>query len=123
MTTREKAIALHDQGFNCAQSVLLSLGDKTGLEDHIAADIATGFGRGAGCRELCGAVSGAIAAAGIKLGAENRQQIYDFDEAIMLAFREKFGAVRCEDLEAAKISCNDLIAFAAEKAEELLSSV
>ena len=36
------------------------------------------------------------------------------------AFREKFGAVRCEDLKAAKISCDAVIAFAAEKTEELL---
>jgi hypothetical protein len=37
------------------------------------------------------------------------------------AFREKFGALRCADLKAARIPCDDLIAFAAEKTEELLA--
>ena len=82
MTAKEKATELHGKGCNCAQSVLLSLGDVTGLDEKTAAAVACGFGGGAGCRELCGALSGAI--------------------------------------KAAKISCDAVIAFAAEKAEELL---
>ena len=97
MTAKEKATALHGQGYNCAQAVLMAMGGATGLDEKTAASIACGFGGGAGCRELCGALSGAVT-----------------------AFREKFGAVRCADLKAAKIACDDVIAFAAEKAEELL---
>ena len=66
------------------------------------------------------ALSGAIMAVGMKVGAENRAQVNAADKEIVTAFREKFGAVRCADLKAAKISCDDVIAFAAEKAEELL---
>ena len=51
---------------------------------------------------------------------ENRAQVNAADKEIVTAFREKFGAVRCADLKAAKIACDDVIAFAAEKAEELL---
>ncbi len=105
MTAKEKATALHGQGYNCAQAVLMAMG---------------GVGGGAGCRELCGALSGAIMAVGMKVGAENRAQVNAADREIVTAFREKFGAVRCADLKAAKISCDDVIAFAAEKAEELL---
>ena len=122
MTVREKATELSNNGYNCAQSVLLSLNGLTGLEDRMAANLGSGFGAGASCRELCGAISGAVIAAGMKKGgAENRQQVYDFDETLTAAFREKFGALRCEDLRAKEISCDDLIAFAAGKAEELLS--
>ena len=120
MTAKEKATELHGKGCNCAQSVLLSLGDVTGLDEKTAAAAACGFGGGAGCRELCGALSGAIMAAGLKYGAENRPQVSAADKEIVTAFREKFGAVRCADLKAAKISCDAVIAFAAEKAEELL---
>lgn len=121
MTIQEKASALHDQGYNCAQSVLMTLQEHTGLEEKTAAAVATGFGGGAGCRELCGAISGAIMAAGMKYGAENRPQINAVDRELVSVFREKFGAVRCEDLKAARIPCEDLIRFAAAKADELLS--
>ena len=120
MTAEEKATQLHEKGYNCAQSVLMSLKDFSGIDDRTAASIAGGFGGGAGCRELCGALSGAFMAVGMKIGAENRPQINATDREITTAFREKFGAVRCADLKAAKIPCEAVIAFAAEKAEELL---
>ncbi|MBQ8022292.1 MAG: C_GCAxxG_C_C family protein [Bacteroidales bacterium] len=121
MTTEEKASALHDRGYNCAQSVLMTLQKHSGLDEKTAAAVATGFGGGAGCRELCGAISGAVMAAGMKYGAENRPLINGVDRELIAAFREKFGAVRCEDLKAAKIPCDDLIRFAAAKMDELLS--
>ena len=47
---------------------------------------------------------------------------FDSPEALEAALSDlrRLGAVRCADLKAAKISCDDVIAFAAEKAEELL---
>ncbi len=120
MTAKEKASELHGKGCNCAQSVLLSLGGMTGLDEKTAASVACGFGLGAGCRELCGALSGAVMAVGLKYGADNRAQVNAVDREIVAAFREKFGAVRCEDLKAAKISCYAVTAFATEKTEELL---
>ncbi len=102
MTAKEKATALHGQGYNCAQSVLMAMGGATGLDEKTASSVACGFGGGAGCRELCGALSGAIMAVGMKVGAENRAQVNAADKEIVTAFREKFGAVRCADLKAAK---------------------
>lgn len=121
MTVREKALSLHAQGYNCAQSVLMAEEAFSGLEEKRAADVAVGFGGGARCGELCGAISGAIMTAGMHYGAENRPKADAFDRALTAAFREKFGALRCADLKAAKIPCDDLIAFAAEKTEELLA--
>ena len=120
MTAKEKATQFHEKGYNCAQSVLMSLKDFSGMDDRTAASIAGGFGGGAGCRELCGALSGAFMAVGLKIGEDDRQRIMAIDREITAAFREKFGAVRCTDLKAAKVPCDAVIAFAAEKAEELL---
>ena len=120
MTAKEKATALHEKGYNSAQALLMAMGGVTGLDEKTAASVACGFGGGAGCRELCGALSGAIMAVGMKVGAENRAQVNAVDREIVTAFREQFGAVRCADLKAAKVSCDDVIAYAAEKAEELL---
>ncbi len=121
MTKQESAVAFHAQGCNCAQSVLLSMTDRTGLPEELAASLATGFGGGAGCRELCGALSGAFMAVGAVLGAGSRPQIMAAEREITEAFREKFGALRCEDLKARRVPCDDLIAFAAEKTEAVLS--
>lgn len=121
MTAKEQAVAIHGQGYNCAQSVLMALSEHSGLDADAAASVAAGFGGGAGCRELCGALSGAIMAAGLRYGAENRPQVQAVDRELTGAFREKFGALRCEDLKANRISCDDLIAFAAEKMDALLA--
>lgn len=120
MTIKQKATDLHAQGYNCAQSVLMAMDAHTGLDQKTAAAVAAGFGGGVRCGEICGAISGAVMAAGLKNGAENRPKTDAFDRALTAAFREKFGALRCADLKAARIPCDDLIAFAAEKAEELL---
>lgn len=121
MKKEEKACALHDQGYNCAQSVLMAMTDHTGLTEELSASLAAGFGGGAGCRELCGAISGSLMTIGSVKGAAKRPEVMALDRELISAFREHFGAVRCEDLKARKIPCADLIAFAAEKTESLLS--
>ena len=115
----EKAAAIHGQGYNCAQSVLLALAEHSGLSDEASTSLGAGFGGGAGCRELCGAISGAIMAAGMKYSGD-RSRINAADRELISAFREKFGALRCADLKAARIPCDELIAFSAEKMDELL---
>ncbi len=123
MTKQELALDLHAQGYNCAQCVLMSMKDRTGFTEELSASVAAGFGGGAGCRELCGALSGAFMTVGTCLGADRRPQVMAADREIGDAFREKFGALRCADLKAARIPCDDLIAFAAEKTEDVLSGM
>ncbi|MCR5136487.1 MAG: C-GCAxxG-C-C family protein [Oscillospiraceae bacterium] len=123
MTKQEVSVALHAQGYNCAQCVLMAMRDHTGLSEELSASVAAGFGGGAGCRELCGALSGSFMAVGTVLGADHRPQVQAADREITAAFREKFGAVRCADLKAAGVPCDDLIAFAADKTESVLNQL
>ncbi len=122
MKTSERAVQLHGEGFSCAQSVLMSLKGLTGLTEECSADLGAGFGRGAGVEELCGAISGAVLAMSAVGGAKAKPQILEKNRELCAAFRERFGAVRCEELKAAEISCDEAIAFAAEKAEELIGA-
>ena len=46
MSIQESAIAYHDQGYNCAQSVLAALQEETGLDENTAKRVAAGFGGG-----------------------------------------------------------------------------
>ena len=52
MSVKEKAIALHSEGCNCAQSVLCSLEEYTNLPFETAKRVAEGFG--GGVRGVCG---------------------------------------------------------------------
>ena len=54
MSIQESAIAYHDNGFNCAQSVLAALQEETGLDESTAKRVAAGFGGGVRCGEICG---------------------------------------------------------------------
>ena len=50
MSIQESAIAYHDQGYNCAQSVLAALQEETGLDESTAKRVAAGFGGGGNSR-------------------------------------------------------------------------
>lgn len=119
MGVREKAIALHGEGCNCAQSVLCSLEDYTNLPFETAKRVAEGFGGGVRCGEICGSVSGAIMA----LGMVKEKPIADTVTAFAKVFREKEGCIRCQELLAkygGKGNCNEFIGFCAEEMEKVL---
>ena len=46
MSIQESAIAYHNSGCNCAQSVLAALQEETGLDENTAKRVAAGFGGG-----------------------------------------------------------------------------
>ena len=67
-----KAKALFEQGYNCAQAVLLAFDDITGLDTKTAAALSSSLGGGMGrLREVCGAVSGMFMISGIVRGYDD----------------------------------------------------
>ena len=128
MGAKEKALALHDQGFNCAQSVLAALGDYTGLNEKTALAVSGGFGGGVRCGEICGACSGAVMALSLANpytdgeDAEARGRIGKLAGAFTRQFAADQGCLRCIDLKRAGRPCDDLIAYAAEAAETILKN-
>ena len=128
MGAKEKALMLHDSGFNCAQSVLGALGEYTGLDEKMALSIASGFGGGVRCGEICGAASGAVMALGIVFpfadgdDAAARAKNNKLTIAFTKRFSEHFGFIRCFDLKRNGISCSDLIEYAAALAEEMIQN-
>ena len=128
MGAKEKAMALRAQGFNCAQCVLGALGDYTGLDEKTALAISVGFGGGARCGELCGTVSGATMAFGMAYpwndpeDAAAKAKVSKMTMVFTKQFGESFGCMRCFDLKRAGHPCNELIFWAAEKAEEILKN-
>ena len=128
MGAKEKALALHAQGFNCAQCVLSALGAYTGLDEKTALAIASGFGGGVRCGEICGAVSGAVMALGLASpwndpeDAAARAKITKQTIAITKAFTQEHGCIRCVELKRSGHPCDELIAWATDKAEGMLQN-
>ncbi|QNL45523.1 C_GCAxxG_C_C family protein [Oscillibacter hominis] len=104
----ELALAYHQRGYNCAQSVLASFGDKTGLSEREALAVASGFGKGIGSgEELCGAFGGAVMVLGLmeyhpgQDPSEEKKRMYQQTCELKERFRRRFGMLRCNELLAA----------------------
>ena len=64
-----KALELHHQGYNCAQSVFTAFCDLHGMDEKEALRLGSSFGGGMGrLREVCGALSGIFMTAGLLYG-------------------------------------------------------
>lgn len=126
MSVQEESIRLHDCGFNCAQSVLAALGSYTGLDEKTALSVSGGFGGGVRCGEICGAASGAVMALGLAFpyadgeDADAKARIAKLTVAMNRDFIKQFGYIRCQDLKRNGIPCDELIAWAARHAEEII---
>lgn len=127
MTIDEKALKLHGEGFNCAQSVLAACREYTGLDDKTALAICGGLGGGVRCGEICGAVTGAVMALGMSNpfdegdNAEAKAKIAVMTKAFTNQFKQEFGCIRCLDLKKNCQPCDKLIAYCAKAAEEAIS--
>jgi C_GCAxxG_C_C family probable redox protein len=91
--------------YNCSQSVLLSFAEELGLSFDTAARLASGFGGGMGhTDQVCGAVSGALMALGLKYGSPipgdkvAKQNTYALIAQFIDAFQKEHGAVTCPGL-------------------------
>lgn len=105
MSRRETAIALFKEGYSCAQAVLLAFSDLTGLSEEQAALVSSSFGAGMGkLREVCGAVSGMLMAAGLIKGYAQpgdpaaKAAHYRFVQELANAFKAKNGSIICREL-------------------------
>lgn len=114
----EEAVRIHQQGCNCAQSVLSACGKYTGLDQNTAMSIAAGFGGGVRSGEICGAISGAVMAIG--LIEQDKRRVAALAKQCVDSFREKFGCVRCMELKQNRVSCDALIEYGAKYIEDLM---
>lgn len=126
MSVQEESLRLHSCGYNCAQSVLAALGSYTGLDEKTALAVSGGFGGGVRCGEICGAASGAVMALGLAFpyadgeNAEAKAKIARLTMAMNRDFIKQFGCIRCQDLKRNGVPCDELIAWAAQHAEEII---
>lgn len=111
-----KARALHANGCNCCQAVVLAYADKLPMDADTAMKMAASFGRGmSGLRETCGCVSGMAMVCGLTSNTM-------MTKGLGSQFKAEQGSLNCAQLlqtQGPGHSCNDLVACAARLLGEL----
>ena len=122
MDRKEYAVELKHKGCNCAQAVLCSFAEKTGLSPEQLMKLGAGFGVGMGCME---ATCGALIAAEMLMGLAKYEgkPVLRTARELHQAFVEKCGASLCKDLKGRDTGvviceCDDCVRNAVLLAEE-----
>jgi len=99
------AAELFMKGYNCAQAITVAFSDVTGLSEEFSAKMISSFGGGMGrLREVCGAVSGMLAVAGILYGyadpSDDKAKMahYTLVQELAGKFREQAGSIVCREI-------------------------
>jgi len=117
----EKAAKHFKDGYNCSQSVLLTMSEHWKDKNELVPKIATAFGGGIGrCGSVCGALTGGVLAIGMKYGTnepsvEKRLQAYELTKKFYSRFELQNGSVLCRELVGFDLS----IPGELEKAKEM----
>ena len=108
---------LHRTGCNCCQAVVMAYADRLPIDKENAMKVAAPFGRGlAGCREVCGCVSGMAMVCG--LTGHN-----DDVRTLIERFRESNGDIVCGRLlQMGKKPCPEMVAEAAGLLAEVIEN-
>ena len=91
-------------GYNCSQSVILTMAEYWKCKDELIPKIATTFGGGmAKCGSACGALTGGLMALGIKYGtnepsSEKAAHAYELAEIFYRRFEKQNGSTICREL-------------------------
>ena len=102
---QQRALELHSQECNCAQSIALALSDRVSVSEDELFRIMEGFGAGmGGFSETCGAISGGVAIIGMKTSAgvdvkKSKGATYKVTRRLVRAFQDKNGSTLCGELK------------------------
>ena len=100
-----RALAFHDRGYNCAQSVACAFLEVLPVDESTLFKVTEGFGRGIGRTEgTCGAISGAVAVASLLTSSGTVEHLtkkttYELAGEIFDRFAQKNHSPICKDLQ------------------------
>ena len=124
MTYEEKAKRLHDADWNCCQAVLGCCCEQFELSEDTAYRLGAFLGGGMRRGEVCGAVSGALMALGLKYGDGDNRKCRKSIE-FLNTFKAEYGSIVCRELipQDGKKSalCPELIDYCANYLEKEFS--
>jgi len=101
----DKALAHFKEGYACSETILLSFAESNYIRSEVIPKIASGFGGGvARMGSICGALTGAIMAIGLKYGRNNANDKEAYELCLKKSskcckkFEQEFGSILCFDL-------------------------
>lgn len=113
---------IFNQGFNCAQAVLMACGPEYGLGRETCTRVAAAFGAGiARTAETCGVVTGALMVLGLhhwtaaNPSAEAKAEMYRRGQEFLARFKQQHGSLLCRDLLCCDLSTPEGNALAKER--------
>ena len=137
MDKSEQAFEIFRSGACCSQAVCCAFAEEYGIDSETAMKLSAGLGGGvARMREVCGAVTGATMALGLKYGPD-KANVYPHVQELCERFKAECGTIVCRDLLAGvgatqggapeartetyykKRPCHDLVRLAAKLASEV----
>jgi C_GCAxxG_C_C family probable redox protein len=118
----KKASEMFSEGYNCSQAVLGVFAEDFGLDEELALKVSSGFGGGiARGGDICGAVTGAIMALGLKYFSQkadiqkSKMEIYKIVNEFKKRFIKRHSSIVCREL----LGCDISTAKGAAKAAKL----
>lgn len=122
----EEARALRLAGTSCSETTVLAVSHAAGcvLDDETLRSLAVGFRGGIGAtfdEGTCGALSGAIMATGLAMGADRKGATKAAKE-MYGKFKEHFGTVCCGKQNRGRDHCLNCCLVATRNALEILNS-
>lgn len=100
------ALAYHNRGYNCAQSVSCAFCEELGINEETMFRITEGLGLGMGSMDgTCGATGATAILSGLKNSTahlehpDSKALSYRMTKRCMDAFKEQNGSVICRDLK------------------------
>jgi C_GCAxxG_C_C family probable redox protein len=109
MSREQLANIKHEQGFNCAQSVLCVFAEDYGLSEHLALKLASSFGGGMRMAATCGALTGALMVLGLAKGfaeadVDRKEQVKNLTIEFLARWKKVIGANDCKEILGVDIS-------------------
>ena len=110
MTEEQARYLLFDQDYDCAQAVLTHAASDLDLEEETAMKLCSAFGGGMQKGDMCGCVTGALMALGLKYGfcdpieKIEKETMTRKAEEFERRFEEACGALRCRELLGCDVS-------------------
>ena len=102
MNNPQKAKSRFENGYACSQAVLSTLSPELGLDEEAAFKVAAAFGGGMMRHgEVCGAVTGALMALGLKFGSateDDEEAVRNASQELMRRFEKEKGSLLCREL-------------------------
>ena len=117
-----KPSVYHNEGYNCAESIIKSYNEEHNTDIPVA--LGSGMGTGITVGSLCGAVNAAVLVLGYLKGREDNSKSIDaraYSRELMKKVREKYDSEICLDLKKNKISCSEIIDFTYDALNEIVA--